>query len=80
MKNIAFVLVLASLSACKFSDIIGGGGSKPEEPAKREEFHPCPYMVDGVNHPNCPKSGSAKGGICMPSGEFHSVADKCDKI
>ena len=72
MKFLLLSLSLA-LGACSLL-----GGVKPEP--VRESFHACPYMVDGANHPNCPKSGSAKGGICMPSGEHHSVPEKCDIV
>lgn len=74
LKLLAIIMTLA-LGSCAML------GLNPEpKPIVREAFNPCPYMVDGVNHPNCPKSGSAKGGICMPSGEHHSVPEKCDIV
>ena len=73
MKLLSIGLVLG-LGACSLF------GDKVEIKPIREEFHACPYLVEGVNHPNCPKSGSAKGGICEPSGEHHSVPEKCDIV
>jgi hypothetical protein len=75
MKSIFLIALTMSLGACSLLQ------PKPEPaPIVRESFNPCPFMVDGVNHPNCPKSGAAKGGICLPSGELHSVPEKCDKV
>jgi hypothetical protein len=72
MKYLTLILALGACSLLK--------PKEEETPVVREQFNPCPFMVDGVNHPNCPKSGAAKGGICLPSGELHSVAEKCDKV
>jgi hypothetical protein len=75
MKSLFAIALALLLGACSLLS-----PREEEQPVVREQFNPCPFMVDGVNHPNCPKSGSAKGGICLPSGEHHSVPEKCDKV
>jgi len=77
MKRFLFLAPVILTASCS---LLGGKPDAPSGPVVREKFNPCPFMVDGVNHPNCPK-GEPKGkGICMPSGELHSVPEKCDKI
>lgn len=71
-----YLFLALALGACSMFQ----GKEDEATPVTRESFNPCPFMVDGVNHPNCPKSGAAKGGICLPSGELHSVPEKCDKV
>jgi hypothetical protein len=78
MKYFLMIAMLGSLGACSWFQ---GKDDEGDKPVVREQFNPCPFIQpDGKNHANCPKSGAAKGGICMPSGEFHSVAEKCDRI
>ena len=75
MKSVFAIAMSLSLGACSLLS-----PKEDPKPVVREAFHACPYLVDGVNHANCPKSGAAKGGICLPSGELHSVAEKCDVV
>lgn len=75
MKSVFVIAMTLSLGACSLF-----APKEDPKPVVREEFHPCPYLVDGANHPSCPKSGSAKGGVCLPSGEYHSVPEKCDIV
>ena len=67
MKSIFVIAMTLSLGACSLL------APKPEpKPVVREEFFACPA------HELCHANWT--GGICMPSGEHHSVAEKCDVV
>ena len=69
MKSFLF-LALLGLSACKLSDLIGGGSSSPVTPKEREGAVTCPDAAE------C--EGKYKTGVvCLPSGEHHSEQGKC---
>lgn len=64
MKYLSLMFVLGACSLL---------GDKVEIKPIREEFHACP------DSEVCAGKFKA-GGICMPSGEHHSVPEKCDII
>lgn len=70
MKKTIVLTILVSLTAC---GMFGGGSNGGSGPVVREEFKACPEA------PEC--AGKYKsGGVCVPSLEHHSTADKCPKI
>jgi hypothetical protein len=65
MKSVFLILTLGACSL--FSP------KEDQKPVVREAFHKCP------DSEVCAGKFRA-GGICMPSGEHHSVPEKCDIV
>jgi hypothetical protein len=74
MKSLLFVSIL-SLGACALfqkKPDTGGGGA-----VQRETFYQCEGATDADVIAAC---GHKSGGICKPSMEHHSTADKCPRL